>query len=282
MEMNIMENYQDKGLVSIIMLSHGDSTHVVETVKSILAQTYQNWELLFVAKTDDDESLKPFSLLREEDIKIQRRAGKVLTDSYSNSRIKVSYIVGEDNDTPRRNSALANAQGRWMAFLDAGDIWEPTKLEKQIGFMEEHGYAFSYTQYGIIDKDSRDRGFVIGGKDRVTYQDMMKCCWPAYLTVMYDAEKVGRLQLRNLKGNNDYALWLIVSEEADCYLLKENLAKLRTKWGMLGKFLLTNNIKWRYEVYRIEYRMNPVVSCLMTIRNMYYGVVKWGKYVKRG
>ena len=49
-----MDNFCDKGLVSIIMLSHGDSTHVVETVKSILAQTYQNWELLFVAKTDDE------------------------------------------------------------------------------------------------------------------------------------------------------------------------------------------------------------------------------------
>lgn len=58
-----MDNFCDKGLVSIIMLSHGDSTYVVETVKSILAQAYQNWELLFVAKTDDDESLKPFSLL---------------------------------------------------------------------------------------------------------------------------------------------------------------------------------------------------------------------------
>ena len=276
-----MDHFFDKGLVSIIMLSYGDSTHVVETVKSILAQTYQNWELLFVAKTDDDESLKPFSLLREEDIKIQRRAGKELTTSYSNSRIKASFIVGEDNDTPRRNSALANAQGRWIAFLDAGDIWEPTKLERQIGFMEGHGYAFSYTQYGIIDKDSRDRGFVVGGKDRVTYRDMMKCCWPAYLTVMYDAEKVGRLQLRNLEGNNDYALLLIVSEEADCYLLKENLAKLRTKWSIFGKVLLTKSIKWRYEVYRIEYRMNPAVSCLCTIRNMWYGVVKWGKYVNR-
>ena len=275
-----MDTSIDKGLVSIIMLSHGDGTYVVDSVKSILSQTYQNWELLFVAKTDD-ESLKPFSLLREEDINVQRRAGKALTDSYSNSRIKVSFIVGQGSDTPRRNSALANARGRWMAFLDAGDIWEPTKLEKQIGFMEEHGYAFSYTQYGIIDKDSRDRGFVIGGKDRVTYQDMMKCCWPAYLTVMYDAEKVGRLQLRNLKGNNDYALWLIASEEADCYLLKENLAKLRTKWGMLGKFLLTNGIKWRYEVYWIELRKNPVVACLMTIRNMCYGVVKWMKYVER-
>ena len=59
-----------------------------------------------MAKTDDDESLKPFSLLREEDIKIQRRAGKELTTSYSNSRIKASFIVGEDNDTPRRNSTV--------------------------------------------------------------------------------------------------------------------------------------------------------------------------------
>ena len=176
---------------------------------------------------------------------------------------------------------MANVQGRWIAFLDAGDIWEPTKLEMQIGFMEEHDYAFSYTQYGIIDKDSHDRGFVIGGKDRVTYQDMMKCCWPAYLTVMYDAEKIGRLQLRNLKGNNDYALWLQACEKADCYLLKENLAKLRTKWGMLGKLLLTNGIKWRYEVYRIELRKNPIAACLMTIRNMWYGVVKWMKYVER-
>ena len=57
-----MDSFCDKGLVSIIMLSHGDSTYVVETVKSILAQTYQNWELLFVAKTDD-ESLKPFFVI---------------------------------------------------------------------------------------------------------------------------------------------------------------------------------------------------------------------------
>ena len=62
-----MDNYQDKGLVSIIMLSHGDGAYVIDSVKSILSQTYQNWELLFVAKTDDDESLKPFSLLRVQE-----------------------------------------------------------------------------------------------------------------------------------------------------------------------------------------------------------------------
>ena len=275
-----MDNFFDKGLVSIIMLSHGDSTHVVETVKSILAQTYQNWELLFVAKTDD-ESLKPFSLLREEDIKIQRRAGKELTTSYSNSRIKVSYIVGEDNDTPRRNSALANVQGRWIAFLDAGDIWEPTKLEKQIGFMEEHGYAFSYTGYGIMNIRSQNRGVVVKGKEHVTHEDMLKCCWPAYLTVMYDAEKVGQMTVAAPK-NNDYALWLNVSDMHDCHLLDENLATMRTKWkSLLGKILLTNSIKWRYDAYRFDEGLGPITSFLYTIRNGWYGIVKWMMYVKR-
>ena len=232
-----------------------------------------------MAKTDD-ESLKPFSLLREEDIKIQRRAGKELTTSYSNSRIKASFIVGEDNDTPRRNSALANAQGRWIAFLDAGDIWEPTKLEKQIGFMEEHGYAFSYTSYGLMDKESRNRGVVVSGKAHVTHEDMLKCCWPAYMTVMYDREKVGEMNVRALQ-NNDYALWLNVSEKADCYLLDENLATMRTKWGRLGRILLTNDFKWRYDAYRIDEDLNPITSFFYTIRNGWYGIVKWRKYVRR-
>ena len=217
-----------------------------------------------------------------EDAKILKESGiKWPLYACLESRIKVSYIVGQKEITPRRNSALKDAKGRWIAFLDAGDIWEPTKLEKQISFMEEHGYAFSYTKYALIDKESRNRGYVIGGKEQITYRDMMKCCWPAYLTVMYDAEKIGRLTLKNLKGNNDYAMWLHACEKADCYLLDESLAKLRTPWGMMGKLLLTNNIKWRYEVYRIEKGMNPIVAGLMTIRNMWYGLVKRFKYVRR-
>ena len=86
-----MDTSIDKGLVSIIMLSHGDGTYVVETVRSVMAQTYQNWELLYVAQTND-ETLEPFSSLREEDIKIQKMAGKALTDSYSNSRSKYRIL----------------------------------------------------------------------------------------------------------------------------------------------------------------------------------------------
>ena len=91
-----MEATIDNGLVSIIMLSHGDSTYSVETVKSVLAQTYQNWELLFVAKTND-ETLDAFSELREEDVKRQIEAGKEWpSGKYGRSRIRTSYISDQE------------------------------------------------------------------------------------------------------------------------------------------------------------------------------------------
>ncbi len=269
-------------LVSIIMLSCNDERYVEETVRSVLAQTYQSWELLFVAEKSDESLSVVLDLRKEEAEKIKEQGGEWPAYSSVNSKIKVSYISGEMDVTPRRNSSIKEANGRWIAFLDAGDVWEPTKLEQQIGFMEEHGYAFSYTKFGLIDGESNDRGVEIGGREHVTHEDMMKCCWPAYMTVMYDAEKIGKVQVRNLKNNNDYALWLNISEKADCYLLDENLAKMRTPWGGLGKFLLTNNIKWRYECYCEEMGMNPLISSLYTLRNGCYGIWKWWKYVKRG
>ena len=264
-------------LVSIVMLSQNDGKYVEETVRSVLAQTYQNWELLFVAERHKDEALEKMLNLRKEESDRLRKDGREWSEYSSvNDKIKVSYIVGESDEAPRRNTALKDARGRWIAFLDAGDVWEPTKLERQIAFMEEHGYAFSYTKYGLIDSKSNNRGVEIGGKEHVTHEDMMKCCWPAYMTVMYDAAKVGKVQVRNLKENNDYALWLNISEKAACYLLDENLAKMRTPWGIMGRLLLTKKIKWRYEVYRIEKDLNSFVSGLITLRNMWYGLVKWG------
>ena len=269
-----------------------------ETVRSVLAQTYQNWELLFVDDYSSDDTLQVMMNLMHVDENAQKKSENpmVASQSYGRSRIRISHTTNRKEDSPLRNQALKEANGRWIAVLDAGDVCEPTKLERQIAFMEEHGYAFSYTKYGLIgsrvntnrsnltneiphrvrDEETFDRGVEIGGKEHVTHEDMMKCCWPAYMTVMYDAVKVGKVQVRNLKENNDYALWLNISEKADCYLLDKNLAKMRTPWGMMGRLLLTNKIKWRYEVYRIEENLNPFVSGLMTLRNMWYGLVKWG------
>ena len=256
-------------MVSIVMLSRNKVQFVEESVRSVLAQTNTNWELLFVDDNSKDGTITKLMELKD----------KMGTDMAR--KMRILQTVNTRGVTRNRNEALKAAKGRWIAFLNAGDVWAPEKLEKQIAFMEEHGYAFSYTSYGLMDKESRNRGVVVSGKAHVTHEDMLKCCWPAYLTVMYDREKVGEMNVRALQ-NNDYALWLNVSEKADCYLLDENLATMRTKWGRLGRILLTNDFKWRYDAYRIDEDLNPITSFFYTIRNGWYGIVKWRKYVKRG
>lgn len=250
-------------LVSIIMLSKDNGRYVKETIDSVLAQTYQNWELIFLDDKSNDDTIRQ------------------MMDYIQDKRIKVSQNSLARGSAASMNSSLREARGRWIAFLNVGDLWEPMKLEKQITFMESNGYAFSYTKFALINAKSEDRSVVIGGKEHITHKDMLKCCWPGYLTVMYDTDKVGMMSVRNLRKNNDYALWLNVAEEADCYLLDECLAKQRTPWGMLGKIVLTDKFKWRYECYRIEEGFSPLKTSWYTLRNGCYGIWKWIKYVKR-
>lgn len=254
----------DSGLVSIIMLSHEGGKYVKETVESVLAQTYQNWELLFLDDNSKDDTISQMMDLKGKD-----------------PRFNISQSVYDKGTSYLRNTALKKARGRWIAFLDVGDVWAPDKLEKQIAFMEDNGYAFSYTKYGVMNEKSQKRGIVIGGKEHIDYKEMRKCCWPSYLTVMYDASKVGKMQVRNLGKNNDYALWLNVCEKVDCHLLDENLGTLRTKWSLLDKLILTNKFKWRYDSFRVEEDLRPITASLFTIRNGFYGLVKWFKYVER-
>ena len=256
------------------MLSHNKAQYVEESVRSVMVQTYQNWELLFVDDNSKDDAITLMMDLKEE--------AKIRREDYTYiDRIKVSQTVFDRGESVNRNKALKEARGRWIAFLDVGDIWAPDKLAKQVRFMEENGYTFTYTQYGLMDNMSQDRGVLISGKDHVTNKDMLRCCWPAYLTVMYDAEKVGQFRLHNTKGNNDYALWLAISERNDCHLLAENLATMRTPYGLFSRFLRTDKVKWRYEVYRTEEDLGPITSFFYTIRNGWYGIMKWMKFVNR-
>ena len=261
-------------MVSIIMLSHNRSQYVEESVRSVMAQTYQNWELLFVDDNSKDNTITIMMGLKEK-ARIRREDYSVV------DRIKVSKTVSDRGESVNRNGALKEARGRWIAFLDVGDIWAPDKLEKQIKFMEENNYSFSYTQYGLMNDKSINRGVVIGGKEHINHQDMLKCCWPAYLTVMYDGEKVGQVRGRIVKSNNDYALWLKITDKHDCHLLEENLATMRTPYGIFSRLLRTDKLKWRYECYRTEEDLGPITSFFYTVRNGWNGLRKWMKYVHR-
>lgn len=196
---------------------------------------------------------------------------------------RIKYIRNEKNSGAAitRNNALRIAKGRWIAFLDSDDLWEPTKLEKQIKFMEENGYAFSYHDYVEIDEDDKELGVYVSGKDHVTKFDMFSCCWPGCLSVMYDASKIGLIQINDIKKNNDTAMWLKVIRKADCYLLKECLGKYRRRSNSITPKPVWQRIWAHYPLFRVAEEMNPISATFWVIMNVFGNAYKKMKYVKR-
>ena len=252
-------------LVSIIMPSYNCGKYVEETIRSVLAQTYQNWEIIFMDDCSTDDTIKRVTDLWEKEPRIKVFQNKV------NSGAAIS-----------RNNALQKAQGRWIAFLDSDDIWESTKLEKQILFMEEKGNSFSYTGYQEIDEAGNLTGVSVSGPKRITKRGMYIFCWPGCLTVMYDRTVVGDIQIANIKKNNDYAMWLKVCKKADCYLLDECLAKYRRgRAGSVSSHSIKTMIGWHYKLWHEAEGMNVISSIWHTGVNLVFGLYKKLRYVHK-
>lgn len=251
-------------LVSIIMPTYKCRLFIEESIRSVQAQTYTNWELIIVDDCSNDGTISIVLDLKKDDDRIS------IYQNRSNSGAAVS-----------RNTALKNAKGRWITFLDSDDLWEPTKLEKQIKFMEEHGYAFSYHEYKEIDEQDNELGVYVSGKAHVGKLDMFACCWPGCLSVMYDASKVGLIQINNIKKNNDTAMWLKVIRKADCYLLPECLGKYRRRANSITPKPLWKRIWAHYPLFRVAEGMNPVSATFWVIMNVFGNAYKKYRYVKR-
>lgn len=251
-------------LVSIITPSYNTAMYIGDTIKSVLAQTYENWEMLIVddCSTDDtDEVVKPY---------------------LSDQRIK--YFKNEKNSgaAVSRNKALREANGRWIAFLDSDDLWLPEKLERQIDFMEKNNYAFTYTDYAEIDEGGYEKEIIVTGPSRISKTGMYNYCWPGCLTVMYDAKEIGVIQIYDIKKNNDYAMWLKISHIADCYLLNECLAKYRRgRSGSVSTHGMLTMIGWHYRLYHDAECMSELKSAANTVRNVFFGIYKKIRYVKK-
>lgn len=250
-------------LVSIIMPSYNTAPYIAETIGSVLKQTYQNWELIIVddcSSDNTDQIVKPF---------------------FSDTRIK--YIKNEKNSgaAVSRNKALREAKGKWIAFLDSDDLWMSEKLEKQISFMEKNDYHFSYTKYAEVDAEGNRNGITVTGPRRITKTGFFNYCWPGCLTVMYDRDVVGLIQIADIKKNNDYAMWLKVCRKADCWLLDEELALYRRgRQGSVSNNSIKTMIGWHYKLYREAEDQGAVESLFNTARNMVFGFYKKKRYVK--
>ncbi len=246
------------------MPSYNTASYIRESIQSVLAQTYKDWELIIVddcSSDNTDEVVKPF-----------------LTDE------RIKYFKNKQNcgAAISRNWALREANGKWIAFLDSDDLWFPNKLERQIGFMESNNYHFSYTNYAEIDVDGKRNGVKITGPKRITKTGMFNYCWPGCLTVMYDKEYIGLIQINDIKKNNDYAMWLKVCKKVNCYLLNEELSLYRKgRIGSISAHSIKTMICWHYKLFIEAECQNSIYAIINTARNMMFGFYKKIRFVKK-
>lgn len=242
-------------LVSIITPSFNSVKFIKQCIESVIAQTYTNWEMLIVDDYSDDNSLQ-------------------ILKKYNDKRIQLIELDKNVGASESRNVAIRKAKGKYIAFLDSDDLWEPQKLEKQISFMETEDIAFSFSTYQPMSDDELKLYSIIHAPKIVTYSSYLKKTIIGCLTVVIDREKTGGFEMPNIRSSHDMALWLLIMRRGfDAYGLDENLARYR--------IVSTSNTanKWRaakdvWKVYRQFEKLSFFYSIWCFLNYAFNAIIK--------
>lgn len=198
--------------ISIITPAFNCDSVLKATVHSIIDQSYSNWELIIVDDLSTDSTLEVAQQFADSD-----------------DRIKVLKLEKNSGAAVARNTALINATGRYIAFLDSDDLWKPHKLETQLRFMQENDIAFSYSAYAQIDETGEFiREILVPAT--VSYSQLLKTNVIGCLTAMYDVEKLGKVKMPLIRKRQDFGLWLNILKKTDlAYGIQEPLALYRVR-----------------------------------------------------
>lgn len=206
-----MNKVMKEELVSIIMPCYNAERFIQDSINSVLAQSYQNWELLISNDNSKDNSKEI-----------------VLANQRRDKRIK--FIDSEENVGPAltRNKAISIAKGRYIAFLDSDDMWDNKKLQIQVEWMKSNNIAFSYSSYRVITEEGVDTNKDIIAKSKLTYRGYLRNTLIGCLTVIIDRKMIGDFKMSNIKSSQDMALWLeIMKRGFDAYGCDKILASYR-------------------------------------------------------
>ena len=235
----------DYGLVSIITPSYDSSRYIAQTIETIQAQTYKNWELLI---TDDCSSDKTFNIIKE------------FADK--DKRIRVFRLNENLGPGTARNHSIREAKGRFIAFCDSDDRWTPDKLERQLKFMVEGNYNLTYTSYTTCGEDGIIKGYV-KCLPKIDKFSIIRDNGIGCLTAIFNAEKIGKHYMPTLRKRQDWCLWIdIISKTGPAFGLQEPLAIYRMLEGSVSRNKMSL-IKYNYDVYHIHLKHNKATSTLM-------------------
>ena len=238
---------KNEKLVSIIMPAYNCEDLIGITLDSVINQTYKNWEVIVV----DDCSADHTAEVVQEYIK-------------KDNRINYHKLERNSGAAVARNKAIDIASGRYIAFLDSDDVWFPKKLTKQTRIMEKNGYGFTCTSYTKIGEQGEYLNRTIVAKPKSDYDGLLKTC-PGNSTVIYDAEKLGKFKIPDIKKRNDYVMWLqVIKKEKYLYGIEEPLGshRIRTEGISSNKKSL---VGYHWKVYREIEKLSLVKSCYLIL-----------------
>ncbi|EKA7359575.1 TPA: glycosyltransferase family 2 protein [Vibrio parahaemolyticus] len=215
-------------LASVIMPTYNSAGTVVESIQSVLSQTYKNWELIIV---DDRSTDNTWQVIQ------------TYADKYDNIRIyqnKENLGAGAS-----RNFAIKKARGRFIAFLDSDDLWTEDKLAEQIPFMLKNNYPLTYTHYSRFN--SEEELSVVTAPEYTTYKKLMYSNVIGCLTAVYDTQALGKRYMPLIRKRQDMGLWLdILKDTPKAYCLPKALAKYRMDSGMTANKFSVLSYQWKF------------------------------------
>lgn len=204
---------KDQPLVSIITPVYNAEVFLKETIASVQAQSYKNWEWILVDDTSKDESA--------EIIKEYMKA---------DSRIKLLQLKKNSGAAIARNTGSEQAKGQYLAFLDADDLWHATKLETQVEFMKKNNHKFSFTGYEFADEYGKGNGTKVHVPAKITYSQALKNHIISTITVMIDLDQIPKeaVMMPNVRRGQDAATWWqILRTQGPAYGINKSLSLYR-------------------------------------------------------
>lgn len=243
-------------LVSIITPVYKAEKYLEETMKSVQNQTYENWEMILVNDMTPDNSVDIINRIAKED-----------------HRFRLLHLKENSGAAIARNTAINDAKGKYIAFLDSDDQWHPEKLEKQIKFMEERNLAFSFTAYEIIKEKGLRTGKIVHVPDTIDYNGLLRNTIIGCLTVVLNKDIIGHIEMVNIRTRQDFVLWLDILKRGHiAYGLNEVLAYYRKVEGSISsnKF---KTAKRNWQVYR-EIEKLSLVKTIFSFTGYAYHAIK--------
>ncbi len=235
-------------LVSAIIPYYKKKKYINETIKSILNQTYTNIEIVIVY----DDIIK-------NDL-------NYLNENYSkNENIKI--IVNDRNlgAGQSRNIGIANSKGKYVAFIDADDLWDKEKISKQIEYMKKNNFQVSHTSYKIINENGQTLG-LRKSRNFNNYKDILTSCDIGLSSVIIKKNLITeKIKFANLKTKEDFVLWLkLLKSGLEIGSLEEILMTWRKTKGSLSSSI-TQKLKDGYKVYNYHMNYNFIKSIYLLI-----------------